>query len=277
MEKRFCSIQCKSCRELGGESNSLLKKRKKESVQSNARAVEGESNLLLWSPAPPTALTPLSTFNLAIASIIVNFHLFLWSVTTHFYFCYCTVILYWYHASHLDLSKSSHNLVLISVVFFTYIDTSIISTFQLVERHRKEDWEMSKAHLEAQDDVSIAIFLHHYHKGWYQYNYHHHHYHYLEAQDDISIDILSSSSLGPAEAWELELCLNAHIFLSDAEVQHAGCPGGSAEGAWRDVRARQQGDEEHSGQGIRAMVSVVVVLHIGNKDMKSTPAKVVLI
>ena len=106
-----------------GESNLLLKKEKKESVQSNARAVEGESNLLLWSPAPPTALTPLSTFNLAIASIIVNFQIFRWSVTTHFHFCYCTVILYWYHASHLDLSKSCFNF---SCFLLIYIYTSII-------------------------------------------------------------------------------------------------------------------------------------------------------
>ena len=27
-------------------------------------------------------------------------------------------------------------------------------SIQLVERHRREDWEMNKGHLEAQDDVS---------------------------------------------------------------------------------------------------------------------------
>ena len=67
-------------------------------------------------------------------------------------------------------------------------------------------------------------------------------------------------------------------FGPDAEKQHAGSPGSPAEGARRHVREGQQGDEEHSGQGIGAMVSVVVVvLHIGNKDMKSTLTKVVLI
>ena len=65
-------------------------------------------------------------------------------------------------------------------------------------------------------------------------------------------------------------------FGPDAEKQHAGSPGSPAEGARRHVREGQQGDEEHSGQGIGAMNSVVVFLHIGNKDMKSTPAKVVL-
>ena len=65
-------------------------------------------------------------------------------------------------------------------------------------------------------------------------------------------------------------------FGPDAEKQHAGSPGSPAEGARRHVREGQQGDEEHSGQGIGAMISVVV-LHVGNKDMKSTPAKVVLI
>ena len=66
-------------------------------------------------------------------------------------------------------------------------------------------------------------------------------------------------------------------FGPDAEKQHAGSPGSPAEGTRRHVREGQQGDEEHSGQGIGAMNSVVVFLHIGNKDMKSTPAKVVLI
>ena len=66
-------------------------------------------------------------------------------------------------------------------------------------------------------------------------------------------------------------------FIPDAEKQHAGSPGSPAEGARRHVREGQQGDEELSGQGINAMVSVVVVLHIGNKDMRSTEAKVVLI
>ena len=66
-------------------------------------------------------------------------------------------------------------------------------------------------------------------------------------------------------------------FAPDAEKQHVGSSGSPAEGARRHVREGQQGDEEHSGQGIGAMVSVVVVLHIGNKDMKSTEAKVVLI
>ena len=44
-----------------------------------------------------------------------------------------------------------------------------------------------------------------------------------------------------------------HIFdqipSSVAEVQYAGGPGDSAEGARRDLREGQQGDEEQPGQG----------------------------
>ena len=39
------------------------------------------------------------------------------------------------------------------------------------------------------------------------------------------------------------------IVSSDVEVKYAGGPGGSAEGARRDLREGQQGDEEQPGQG----------------------------
>ena len=39
------------------------------------------------------------------------------------------------------------------------------------------------------------------------------------------------------------------IVSSDVEVKYAGGPGGSAEGARRDLWEGQQGDEEQPGQG----------------------------
>ena len=37
--------------------------------------------------------------------------------------------------------------------FGAHLSSFILILFQLVERHRREDWEMNKGHLEAQDDV----------------------------------------------------------------------------------------------------------------------------
>ena len=43
--------------------------------------------------------------------------------------------------------------------------------------------------------------------------------------------------------------ISFQIVSSDAEIEYAGGPGGSAEGAGCDLREGQQGDEEQPGQG----------------------------
>ena len=76
---------------------------------------------------------------------------------------------------------------------------------------------------------------------------------HLEAQDDVrapNLPVFIATNM--IFKWAIAIQhrhISDQILSSVAEVEHAADPGESAEGARRDLREGQQGDEEQPGQG----------------------------
>ena len=76
---------------------------------------------------------------------------------------------------------------------------------------------------------------------------------HLEAQDDVrapNLPVFIATHV--IFKWAIAIQhrhISDQILSSVAEVEHAADPGESAEGARRDLREGQQGDEEQPGQG----------------------------
>ena len=100
---------------------------------------------LFWLPTIPVGFhfswSPFQLLSISISSLFICFD----SIPFQLVSILISYLLISFDSIGFHLSSISCSSLLI------YFDSF---PFQLVERHRREDWEMNKGHLEAQDDVS---------------------------------------------------------------------------------------------------------------------------